>query len=138
MGAPDFLDTNVLVYAYDDGEPRKQSISREYLRRALRGEFVISVQVLAELAVVLLYKFAVAVPPDRVLAILDAFAPIPLVQPDREIVRRAVQAHIDYQLHFFDGMIVATAERAACARILSEDFSPGQQYFGIQIENPFV
>jgi predicted nucleic acid-binding protein len=34
MSVPDFLDSNVLVYAYDDGEPQKQQSSRELLSAA--------------------------------------------------------------------------------------------------------
>ena len=56
MTAPDFLDTNVLVYAYDDLSPRKQQIAQELLRRAMKGEAVVSSQVLAEFAAVLLHK----------------------------------------------------------------------------------
>ena len=35
-------------------------------------------------------------------------------------------------------MILAAAERGACARILSEDLNPGQSYFGVTVENPFA
>lgn len=38
---------------------------------------------------------------------------------------------------FYDGMIVAAAERAGCKRILSEDFNTGQEYFGVTVANPF-
>ena len=40
--------------------------------------------------------------------------------------------------HFYDGMIVAAAERGGCRRILSEDLNAGQKYFQIPVENPFV
>jgi predicted nucleic acid-binding protein len=40
-------------------------------------------------------------------------------------------------LHFYDGMIVAAAQRAGCGRIWSEDFNPGQKYFGVTVTNPF-
>ena len=42
-----------------------------------------------------------------------------------------------YGIHFYDGMIVAAAERAGCQRILSEDFNAGQEYFGVTVVNPF-
>jgi predicted nucleic acid-binding protein len=35
-------------------------------------------------------------------------------------------------------MIVAAAERAGSERILSEDLSAGQNYFGIAVANPFL
>ncbi len=40
-------------------------------------------------------------------------------------------------LSWWDSLIVAAAEAAACARILSEDLSDGASYFGITVENPF-
>ena len=63
---------------------------------------------------------------------------VPLILPDGELVRRAVEAHAEYGLHFYDGMIVAAAERTACARIWPEDLNHGQRYFGVAIENPFL
>ena len=58
MSAPEFLDTNVLVYAYDPADTRKQRIAQDLLRRALTGEFMISAQVLAEFAATLLHKMS--------------------------------------------------------------------------------
>ena len=64
-------------------------------------------------------------------------APIPLITPDSDIVRRAVEARAAYGIHFYDGMVVAAAERGGCQRIWSEDLNPGQNYFGVTVENPF-
>jgi predicted nucleic acid-binding protein len=63
---------------------------------------------------------------------------ISVVEPEAETVRRAVQAYEQYGAQFYDGMIIAAAERARCKRIWSEDLSAGQDYFGIRVENPFV
>ena len=50
MSGRAFLDTNVLVYAYDRHEPRKQSIAQSLLTEAFRSENVaLSTQVLGEL-----------------------------------------------------------------------------------------
>jgi len=59
------------------------------------------------------------------------------VTPDADIVRRAVEIHAEYGVHFYDGKIVAAAERSGCVRIWSEDLNAGQDYFGIRVENPF-
>jgi predicted nucleic acid-binding protein len=69
--------------------------------------------------------------------VLDALAEIQVVHPDAEMVRRAVEARSAYGVQFYDGMIVAAAERAHCPRIWSEDLNPGQSYFGATVENPF-
>jgi len=133
----DFLDTNVLVYAYDTTDPRKQRIAQGLVERAVAGEAVASTQVLAEFAATLLHKLLPPARPEHVTTILDALAPIKLVPPDAEIVRRAVEAHAAYVLHFYDAMIVAAAERARCERIWSEDLNSGQKYFGITVTHPF-
>jgi predicted nucleic acid-binding protein len=137
MSGPDFLDANVLVYAYDVADRAKQSIAQDLVRRAVAGGMVISTQVLAEFAATLLHKLTPAPSSADVIALLDTLAPIRLVAPDHDIVRRAVEAKAAYGLHFYDGMIVAAAERAGCERIWSEDFNSGQKYFGVTVANPF-
>jgi predicted nucleic acid-binding protein len=137
MHAPDFLDTNILVYAYDPGNEKKQQTAQNLVRKALAGEIIISTQVLAEFAATLLHKLSPAARSSDVTAVLDVLGPIKVIAPDAETVRRAVEACAGYGVHFYDGMILATAERAGCQRIWSEDFNAGQKYFGIAVENPF-
>jgi predicted nucleic acid-binding protein len=137
MSAPDFLDTNVLLYGYDVTNPQKQKIAQALVRRALAGEIVTSSQVLAEFACALLHKVTPPVRPKDIVSILDALGPIKLFANDSDTVRRAVEARERYGIHFYDGMIVAAAERAGCQRIWSEDLNPGQKYFGVVVENPF-
>ena len=137
MRGADFLDTNVFVYAYQYNDREKQRVAQELVEAAIAGNSVISVQVLSEFASTLLHKVAPLATPDAVTAILDRLSPIKLVVSDRELVRRAVEARAAYGIHFYDGMIVAAAERAGCQRILSEDLNAGQEYFGITVSNPF-
>jgi predicted nucleic acid-binding protein len=137
MSDPDFLDTNVFVYAYDPADKKKQAVAQGLVRKAQVGELLTSVQVLAEFAATLLHKSSIAVRPKDVAAVLDALSPIRVIAPDAFLVRRAVEARQHYGIHFYDGMIVAAAERAGCGRILSEDLNPGQDYFGVTVENPF-
>jgi predicted nucleic acid-binding protein len=72
------------------------------------------------------------------MALLEVLAPMHLVIPDGDMIRRAVEARASYSVHFYDGMIVAAAERGGCSRIWSEDLNAGQKYFGIAVENPFA
>ena len=137
MPAPDFLDANVLVYAYDPSDARKQRIAQDLVRRALAGELVTSTQVLSEFAATLLHKLSPAARPEEVTAVLDALGPIRVIAPDGDTVRRAVEVRGRYGVHFYDGMIVAAAERGGCGKIWSEDLNAGQRYFGISVHNPF-
>jgi predicted nucleic acid-binding protein len=137
MTGPDFMDTNVLVYAYNNADPVKQQIARRLAARAIMGEFSISAQVLVEFASTLLHKIRPRLSIEEVTEALDAIGPIALIKPDSDMVRRAVEAHAAYGTHFYDGMIIAAAERAGARKILSEDLNPGQEYFGVTVENPF-
>ncbi|MFZ0287213.1 MAG: PIN domain-containing protein [Terriglobales bacterium] len=137
MSVPDFLDSNVLVYAYDLSDSTKQKIAQGLVEQAVLGEAIASPQVLAEFAATLLHKLSPPARPEAVTTILDALAPIKLIPLDAGVVRRAVEAHATYGVHFYDGMILAAAERAGCERIWSEDLSPGQKYFGVTVANPF-
>ena len=85
----------------------------------------------------MLHKVSPPATAQAVMLGLDALAPIRLILADAELVRRAVEARVSYGLHFYDGMVVAAAERAGCERILSEDFNAGQKYFGVTVANPF-
>ncbi len=105
MRGRDFLDTNVLVYACNLSDPAKQRIGRELVRRAIAGEFTVSTQVLAEFASTLLHKLQPPLSAEDVRVALDGLGPVPLILPDGDIVRRAVEARAAYGLHFYDGMI---------------------------------
>lgn len=138
MTGPDFLDTSVVVYAFDAGNPDKQKVSRELLNRGIAGRAVISTQVLSEFASARLHKISPRASADAVMRGLDALAAIRTIIPDRELIRRAVEAHAAYGIHFYDGMIIAAAERGGCGRIWSEDLNAGQEYFGVTVGNPFA
>src|SRR6266567_9260486 len=116
MPVPDFLDTNIFVYGYDITDPRKQRLAQDLIRRALGGQMLASAQVLGEFASVLLHKVNPPTPPQDVTAILDVLAPIKLVSTDADTVRRAVEVRARYGVHFYDGMIIAAAERGGCER----------------------
>lgn len=123
-----YLETLVVEDAARRAGPRQEGAG---------GRPVVSTQELAEFAATLLHKMAPAARPEDVTAVLDALGPIRVVIPDGDVVRRAVEVRAAYGVHFYDGMIVAAAERGGCGRIWSEDLNAGQEYFGIAVENPF-
>jgi predicted nucleic acid-binding protein len=138
MTGLDFLDTNVLAYSLDLADPRKHQVARELFGRAVQQEFTISGQVVAELAAMLLQKYASQFSGQDVIAVLDSLRSVPLIAADVDLAQRAVEAHAAYGIHFYDGMIVAAAERAGSSIIWSEDLNAGQEYFGVKIKNPFA
>jgi len=138
MSALEFLDTNILVYAYDPTDQRKQRIAQGLVLHAIAGEIAASSQVLGEFAATLLHKLKPAADPNHLISLLDTLGPLRLIPIDGDVLVRAVRARAQYGIHFYDGLIVATAERGGCERIWSEDLNAGQKYFGVLVENPFI
>ncbi|MEX1118074.1 MAG: PIN domain-containing protein [Terrimicrobiaceae bacterium] len=138
MSDSTFVDTNILLYARDASEPAKQAIASARLDELWDGGTGrLSVQVLNEYFVNVTGKLEPGLSPQEAwddIEALAAWEPLPL---DMNILNRAYATQCRYQLSWWDSLIVAAAEAAGSARILSEDLSDRASYFGITVENPF-
>jgi predicted nucleic acid-binding protein len=101
------------------------------------GEFSISTQVMAELVHVLRRKAAPAFPEPEIDAWLDELIRRNHTAIDSGIVRRGTILSRQYRISYYDGAILAAAERLGCDTVLSEDMSDGQSYAGVTVRNPF-
>jgi predicted nucleic acid-binding protein len=54
------------------------------------------------------------------------------------LIRRAWHWNDQAQLSYWDGLILAAAERMECAWLLSEDFQTGRRYGRVTIISPFL
>ncbi len=139
MSARRFLDTNVLVYAYDKDALGKQEVARTLLRKALVDDnAVVSSQVLSEFFFAVTRRIPVPLTIDAAQQAIAALQGLPVVAVDGVMVDRAIDTHRQYQISYWDGLIIAAAERAECMTLLSEDLSAGQAYHGLRVENPFA
>jgi predicted nucleic acid-binding protein len=133
MNGKAFFDTNVLVYAIVENDPRKIR-ARELL--AVGG--TISVQVLNEFVSVVRRK--VKMPWDDVRAALQW---ILLLCPAAVAVtikthEKAVGVAERYGYRIYDALIVASALEAKCTILYSEDMQDGQVIEKrLTIRNPF-
>jgi len=135
-----FVDTNVLVYAYDRSEPGKQQQALEVLDRlAVTGVGMISTQVLAEFFVAVTRKIpaplSVAEAYERVKNYLQSWAVVDLTGM---IVLEAARGVRDHQFSFWDAQIWATARLNQVPVVFSEDFTDGAVIEGIRFVNPFA
>lgn len=132
-----FFDTNVLVYAFDEGEPEKREVSRALIdEHLIEGDGLLSVQVLREFYSVS-RKASFPLPAvDAVEAVryLAAFSPIP---EDAAMVLGAVRRSTEISVSFWDALIVESAISAGADRLFTEDLQDGQIVEGLRIENPF-
>jgi predicted nucleic acid-binding protein len=135
----DFLDSNILLYVFDEADPRKQQIAFRLITTALESNAAISYQVVQEVLNALTRKFQSAVTPEDTRAFLrTTLVPLWRVMPSAELYERALDIQERYQYAFYDSLIIAAALSAGCKRILSEDLQHGQRIEGLRIENPFL
>jgi predicted nucleic acid-binding protein len=137
MSARAFVDTNVLVYAFDDGEPTK----RDRARALLAGPptpLVISAQVIGEFYVTVTRKLARGLDEAIASAALSELLRLPVVPIDGDLTRAAVATSRAAQLSYWDALIVEAAATAGCDRLLSEDLADGATIRSVRIENPFA
>ena len=133
-----FIDTNILVYAYDQHDPRKQNKAQELLVDGIEREtLVLSAQVLGEFFNVVTRHIPKPMTSDEAREIMAIISILPVQEIDHAMVNRAIGTHKMYQIGYWDALIISAAERAGCKLILSEDFSNGQAYHEILVRNPF-
>ncbi len=138
MSARYFLDTNILVYSFDQTDTRKRDRARELIAAALAGAGTISFQVVQEFLNVALRKFARPMTIDGALEYLDAvLVPLCRVQSDPELYRDALAVHLRWRFSFYDSLVVAAAQRSGCKILYSEDLQHGQQLGELKVVDPF-
>jgi predicted nucleic acid-binding protein len=136
MTAKCFVDTNILLYAVDEGAGVKRGISRSILDEDAQGpQKVISTQVLQEFYAASVRKLGFM--PTRARELTLLWANLEVVRIETEDVLTAIDCSILNQLSFWDALIVTAARKAACSTLWTEDMNHGQIVQGVRIENPF-
>ena len=133
-----FLDTNILVYAYDKHYPKKQGTAQVLLKEGIETESVVlSSQVLGEFFVVVTRKIKNPISAEEAQKIIALLGVLQIVDIDLSLVNLAVENHKKYGISYWDSLIIAAAARAGCKRIMTEDLNHGQEYNSVLVENPF-
>lgn len=136
-GNPCFLDTNVLLYAFDDRQADKQAVARRMIEDlGRRRAAALSTQVLIELFHNLTRKFNVTRKTASLM--VSAFCEWQVVESDTHLVLRAMARATEHQMSIWDAMIVEAALRCGADTLYSEDMQHGQRMGSLTIVNPFV
>ncbi|PRR69697.1 hypothetical protein MHOCP_19900 [Moorella humiferrea] len=140
MNASIFVDTNVMVYAYDRSEPEKQVKALQILDLlATRKIGAISAQVLAEFFVTVTRKIKEPLTLEQAQKrIQNYLASWTVLDVTPLIIIEAVRGVREYQLSYWDAQIWATARLNQISTVFSEDFATGSILEGISFVNPFA
>ena len=74
---------------------------------------------------------------DEAIQVVRKLALLPCVPVDSELVERGAEISRRHRISYWDGAILAAAERLGAQTVFSEDLSHGQRYGKIQVINPF-
>jgi len=133
---PQFVDTNVLVYLFDNDAPKKQSRARQLLENEAE-DLVLSTQVLGEFYVTVTRKLAKPLAPRVARKAVDDLCALRVRSVRVELVQAAMRRSDASQLSYWDALIVETALDAGTAVLLTEDLQHGQVFDGLRVANPF-
>ncbi|QTC90740.1 PIN domain-containing protein [Brevundimonas goettingensis] len=135
-GADIFLDTNVLIYAAlgSADEPAKYERALGLLTR----RFGTSSQVLAEFYVNVQRRGSRPLTAEEAREWVVRLSKKPFQPVDFKVVRDGMDNARRYQISYWDGAVIAAAERLGAKILYSEDLHHGQTYGSVRVENPFL
>jgi predicted nucleic acid-binding protein len=135
----DFVDTNILLYAHDRTDQRKQQRAEDLLRRLWSTRTgAISTQVLQEFYSVATRRWSPRLERNHARQIVATYGAWRCIQIDVHAILAATDLEERHQLAFWDALIVVAARRAGADRLYTEDLNHGQVIDGVRIENPFT
>lgn len=135
----EFVDANVLVYAFDASARAKHESARQLLERLWdSGAGCLSVQVLQEFFVVSTRKVAAPLAIDEASERIREFAAWNVFSPTANDILTAIALQKQAHLNFWDAMVVQAAAELGCDVLWTEDMNDGQLLRGVRIRNPFT
>ena len=134
------IDTNILIYSFDQNYPEKQDQAKRVLRQlALTNSGRLSVQKLAEFFNASLRNLSPPIPIEKSMRYVNLFHNLWTVYPlSSTIVLEAGRGVRDYKFSYYDAQIWATAKLNQVPVIFSDDFSDRQVLEGVRFVNPFA
>ena len=135
-----FLDTNVLVYCFIDGESKKRTKARGLVRAALSTHSaIISYQVVQEFLNVAIRRPQQHMNQAEAQAYLSkVLMPLCEVFPDPSLYSTALSIAGETNWSFYDCLIVSSALAGGCDTLFTEDLQDGRVIRDLTVRNPFV
>ena len=131
------LDTNLLVYAFDQRYPRKQAVATLVFNQMSLANSYIGLQVVGELQNVLRRKLGRS-PREAAQAargVKTAFKNT--FGPTSKAVDDALAELEAGRLSYWDALLLGAARDAGCDTMLSEDMQDGARLLSMHVVNPF-
>ncbi len=137
-GEPTFVDTNVLVYAYDADAGDKHAAARAWMQALWDDESGrLSTQVLQEFYVTVTRKLGRLLSPRSAREVVATYRAWPVHRPDVDDVVAATELEERHHLSFWDSLIIVSARRSGAHTLLTEDLQEGRRFDELEVVSPF-
>ncbi len=134
-----FVDSNVVVYAFDKSAGTKREKAQELLSLLWQsGEGCLSLQVLQEFYVTATRKLEQPLTSGEAGLIVSALSEWTVYEPRRADILTAIDIHRRHRISYWDGLIIQSAQALGCQRLWSEDLTSGRKFEGVEVRNPFA
>jgi predicted nucleic acid-binding protein len=134
-----FIDTNIFVYSFDLHNSDKRMISENLIKAALKGNGIISFQVIQEFLNVATKEFQGSMTNAEAQKYLSkVLFTLCQVFPTEELYIQALEIKNRWRFSFYDSLIISAALEAKCNILYSEDLQHNQKVGGLTIINPYL
>jgi predicted nucleic acid-binding protein len=130
------IDTNVLIYACDQADPRRQKIAIDLIANAQDGVLLwqVACEFLAASRKLDKQGFTTAHAWNRLGEFRDL---LPLAMPTNSNLTRAKELHLTRGASLWDASILAACVEAGVEILYSEDPPGFEDFEGVRVINPF-
>ena len=136
------VDTNILVYRFDNRFPSKKKIATEMLRRGIVEDSVrLPHQAIVEFIAAVtrpIRGHVILKQADALREAEELLKQFAVLYPNEAILRQAMRGCAAYQLSWFDAHLWSYAEYFGLSEIWSEDLQHDRLYGTVRVVNPFI
>ena len=129
-----FLDSNIFLYAFSNQDMIKKDISSKLL---LDDNHTISIQVINEVSNIMLKKLKFTNSEIKEF-IKDSYNRYSVINISEDIFLKACDIRKNYNISYYDSLIISSAIESNCDFLYSEDMQHNQQIEKLKIINPFI
>lgn len=132
-----FVDTNLLVYAYDVDAGEKHDVAKQLLLQLWSDDAgAVSTQVLQEFYVTVTRKLSKPLGKRAAREVIGTYEAWDPFRPTVDDILAASQLEERHRLGFWDALVIVAAERSRCTMLLSEDLQHGRDFGTVRVHNP--
>ena len=135
---PFFLDSNILIYAFDGQEPVKRARSRALIDGLPAESIVLSAQVVNEFYFTVTRKLRRPLPAAEAEEAVRGLSSLRILPLDLRLSLAAMELVRRHQLSIWDALVLQSAIEGKCRTLFSEDFQDGRKYGVLKVMNPFA